>query len=91
MGWFSGLVGGGIGAIIAGPFGAIIGVAIGSSIGNAGQGGLAAGRGRMFEAQQRQALFFTAAYSIACRWGSTHRLNLFKTLDAMRLKYETSM
>ena len=64
MGWFSGIVGGGIGAMIAGPFGAIIGAAIGSSIGNAGQGGLSAGRGRLFDAQQRQALFFTAAYSM---------------------------
>ena len=64
MGWFSTIVGGGIGAMIAGPFGAIIGAAIGSSFGIAGQGGLASGRGRMFEAQQRQALFFTAAYSM---------------------------
>jgi DnaJ like chaperone protein len=64
MGWFSTIVGGGIGAIIAGPFGALIGAAIGSSLGNAKQGAIGSGRGRQFESQQRQALFFTAAFSM---------------------------
>jgi DnaJ like chaperone protein len=64
MGWFSTIIGGGIGAVIAGPFGAIIGAAIGSSLGNAGQGAISSGRGQIFEAQQRQALFFTAAFSM---------------------------
>lgn len=64
MGWFSGLIGGGIGALIAGPFGAVIGAAIGSTLGNSGRGTIASGHGRLFEAQQRQALFFTAAYSM---------------------------
>lgn len=64
MGWLSAVIGGGIGALIAGPFGAIIGASIGSSLGNAGQGSIASGRGSLFESQQRQALFFTAAYSM---------------------------
>jgi DnaJ like chaperone protein len=64
MGWFSTVIGGGIGAVIAGPFGAIIGAAIGSSIGNAGQRTIGAGRGQIFETQKRQALFFTAAFSM---------------------------
>jgi DnaJ like chaperone protein len=64
MGWFSTIVGGGIGAIIAGPFGAIIGATIGSSFGNAKQGAIGSGRGQKFESEQRQALFFTAAFSM---------------------------
>ncbi|NOR50808.1 MAG: molecular chaperone DjlA, partial [Desulfuromonadales bacterium] len=64
MGWFSTIIGGGIGAIIAGPFGAIIGASIGSSLGNAKQRSLGSGRGQQFESQQRQALFFTAAFSM---------------------------
>ena len=64
MGWFSTIIGGGIGAVVAGPFGAIIGAAIGSSLGNAGQGNITSGRGQLFQAQQRQALFFTAAFSM---------------------------
>ncbi len=68
MGWFSGIIGGGIGAMIAGPFGAIIGAAIGSSIGGNSsnlQGGYAApGAGGFSDTQRRQALFFTAAFSM---------------------------
>ena len=64
MGWFSTIIGGGIGALIAGPFGAIIGAAIGSTLGNAGQGLIGSGQGIRFEAEQRQALFFTAAFSM---------------------------
>jgi DnaJ like chaperone protein len=60
MSWLSGIIGGGLGAMIAGPFGALIGAAIGASMG-AGQQ-LTAGRGN--PAQQRQALFFTAAFSM---------------------------
>lgn len=67
MGWLSGIIGGGIGAVIAGPFGAIIGAAIGSSMGGGQQqqsGGYAQ-QGRVsFEAQRRQAVFFTAAFSM---------------------------
>jgi hypothetical protein len=35
MGWFSGVIGGGLGAMLAGPFGAIIGAAIGAGMENA--------------------------------------------------------
>lgn len=65
MGWLSGLIGGGIGALIAGPFGALIGAALGASMGSGGnqlnRGGLGGG---MRQAQQRQLLFFTAAFSM---------------------------
>jgi len=68
MGWLSGIIGGGIGAMIAGPFGAIIGAAIGANMGgsrstleSARVGGLPGG---FNEAQRRQMLFFTAAFSM---------------------------
>ncbi len=62
MGWFSGLVGGGLGAMIAGPFGAIIGAAIGAGMGNRQN---MQGRQIGFDSVQRnQAIFFTAAYSM---------------------------
>ncbi len=62
MSWLSGIIGGGIGAMIAGPFGAIIGAAIGAGMGN-GQS-LPKQLGGINPAQQRQAIFFTAAYSM---------------------------
>lgn len=67
MGWLSGIIGGGIGAVIAGPFGAVIGAAIGSSMGAQRQvenGGFAQQGKTTFEAQRRQAIFFTAAFSM---------------------------
>ena len=60
MGWLSGIIGGGLGAMIAGPFGALIGAAIGASMG----GGQHLQGGGINPVQQRQALFFTAAYSM---------------------------
>ncbi len=63
MSWLSGIIGGGIGAMIAGPFGAIIGAAIGAGMGGNGQA-LPVPGGGMNQAQQRQAIFFTAAYSM---------------------------
>ncbi len=62
MGWLSGVIGGGLGAMIAGPFGAIIGAAIGASMGNSQS--LPGNSGGFNQTQQRQALFFTAAYSM---------------------------
>ncbi len=66
MSWLSGIIGGGLGAMIAGPFGAIIGAAIGASMGNTqtlpGRSGH--GVGGFNQAQQRQAIFFTAAFSM---------------------------
>lgn len=62
MGWLSGVIGGGLGAMIAGPFGAIMGAAIGSSMG--GSKNPAAGRIGYNQSQQRQAIFFTAAFSM---------------------------
>lgn len=65
MGWLSGIIGGGLGAMIAGPFGAVIGAAIGAGMGNAQ--GLPQGQGRpsgFNQTQQRQAIFFTAAFSM---------------------------
>lgn len=62
MGWLSGVIGGGLGAIIAGPFGAIMGAAIGAGMGKSKQG--APGLGRFDQSQQRQAIFFTAAFSM---------------------------
>jgi len=65
MGWLSGLIGGGIGAMLGGPFGAIIGAAIGASMGGgtqvANRGGFG---GQINQQQQRQMLFFTAAFSM---------------------------
>ncbi len=66
MGWFSGIVGGGIGAMLAGPFGAVIGAAIGASMGGGQgrpqlEGGYSGGIG---QTQQRQMIFFTAAFSM---------------------------
>lgn len=63
MGWLSGIIGGGIGAMIAGPFGALIGAAIGASVGG-GEQPMLQGGGRINPVQQRQALFFTAAFSM---------------------------
>lgn len=66
MGWLSGIIGGGLGALIAGPFGALIGAAIGASVGGGRQqvmqgGGFTA---HSLDEQRRQALFFTAAFSM---------------------------
>jgi DnaJ like chaperone protein len=62
MSWLSGLIGGGIGAMIAGPFGAIIGAAIGANMGGGTQKpGISIG---FSNAQRKQALFFTAAFSM---------------------------
>ncbi len=61
MSWLSGIIGGGIGAMIAGPFGAVIGAALGASFGGGGSGGTQIG---FSESQRRQALFFTAAFSM---------------------------
>jgi DnaJ like chaperone protein len=62
MGWLSGIIGGGVGAMVAGPFGAIIGAAIGAGFGKnqerTHQGA------RLHQSEQRQALFFTAAFSM---------------------------
>ena len=60
MGWLSGIIGGGLGALIAGPFGALIGAAIGASMGSGQQ----LQTTRINPVQQRQALFFTAAFSM---------------------------
>ncbi len=62
MGWLSGIIGGGIGAMIAGPFGAVIGAALGSSIGNSGSP--SGGHMGISATQRKQALFFTAAFSM---------------------------
>ncbi len=62
MGWLSGVIGGGLGAMIAGPFGAIMGAAIGSSMGSSRNS--TAGRIGTNQSQQRQAIFFTAAFSM---------------------------
>jgi DnaJ like chaperone protein len=62
MGWLSGIIGGGLGAMIAGPFGAIIGAAIGAGMGN--RQNLQSSHRGIDPAQQRQAIFFTAAYSM---------------------------
>ncbi|WP_020678346.1 co-chaperone DjlA [Geopsychrobacter electrodiphilus] len=62
MSWLSGIIGGGIGAMIAGPFGALIGAAIGA---NMGGGNTQPGNSIGFSnAQRKQALFFTAAFSM---------------------------
>ena len=63
MGWISGIIGGGVGAMIAGPLGAIIGAAIGAGMGG-GQQLQQKGGFRLNQTEQRQALFFTAAYSM---------------------------
>ncbi|WP_321366600.1 co-chaperone DjlA [uncultured Desulfuromusa sp.] len=62
MGWLSGVIGGGLGAMIAGPFGAIMGAAIGASMGNSQK--IPQTRGGFNPSQQRQAIFFTAAFSM---------------------------
>lgn len=62
MSWLSGIIGGGIGAMIAGPFGAIIGAAIGSTVG--AQRSTSGSRIGYSEAQRKQAIFFTAAFSM---------------------------
>jgi DnaJ like chaperone protein len=62
MSWLSGIIGGGIGALIAGPFGAMIGAAIGANLGGSSsrQGSQIA----FSDSQRKQALFFTAAFSM---------------------------
>ncbi|MCD6527812.1 MAG: co-chaperone DjlA [Desulfuromonas sp.] len=63
MSWLSGVIGGGLGAMIAGPFGAVIGAALGAGMGNTQ--GLPQGRtGGFNQSQQRQTIFFTAAFSM---------------------------
>lgn len=62
MGWVSGIIGGGLGAMVAGPIGAVIGAAIGASMGGGQQ--LQPGPGGINQTQQRQAIFFTAAFSM---------------------------
>jgi len=62
MSWLSGIIGGGIGAMIAGPFGAIIGAAIGSNMG--GQKAATGSSIGFSGAERRQAIFFTAAFSM---------------------------
>ena len=62
MSWLSGIIGGGIGAMIAGPFGAVIGAALGASFG--GNGNPQGNRIGFSDAQRKQALFFTAAFSM---------------------------
>ncbi len=61
MSWLSGIIGGGIGAMIAGPFGAVIGAALGSSMGSSSSAGSRIG---FSDKQRKQALFFTAAFSM---------------------------
>ena len=62
MGWISGLIGGSLGAMVAGPIGAIIGAAIGAGMGGGQQ--LQPAGYRVNQTQQRQAIFFTAAFSM---------------------------
>jgi len=62
VGWISGIIGGGLGAMIAGPIGAIIGATIGAGMG--GQTLPQSGPGGINQTQQRQAIFFTAAFSM---------------------------
>jgi len=62
MSWLSGIIGGGIGAMIAGPFGAMIGAAIGANMG--GNSNPQGSRIGFSDAQRKQALFFTAAFSM---------------------------
>ena len=62
MGWLSGIIGGGIGAMIAGPFGAMIGAAIGANLG--GSGSQQGNQITFSDSQRKQALFFTAAFSM---------------------------
>ncbi|MDT8418821.1 MAG: co-chaperone DjlA [Desulfuromonadales bacterium] len=62
MSWLSGIIGGGIGAMIAGPFGAIIGAAIGSSMG--GQQAASGSHIGYTDTERKQAIFFTAAFSM---------------------------
>jgi len=63
MGWLSGVIGGGLGAMIGGPFGAVMGAAIGASMGGGTQGRSLSKSG-FNPTQQRQAIFFTAAFSM---------------------------
>lgn len=63
MGWLSGIIGGGLGAAIAGPFGAVIGAAIGAGVGK-NQRVPQSGGAPLHQSQQRQAIFFTAAFSM---------------------------
>ena len=63
MGWLSGIIGGSLGAMIAGPIGAVIGAALGAGMGGAQS--LPQGQAGGFnQSQQRQAIFFTAAFSM---------------------------
>ena len=63
MSWLSGIIGGGIGAMIAGPFGAMIGAAIGANMGGSGSSPQGSRIG-FSDSQRKQALFFTAAFSM---------------------------
>lgn len=62
MGWISGIIGGSLGAMVAGPIGAVIGAAIGAGISGGQQ--IQTGPGGINQTQQRQAIFFTAAFSM---------------------------
>ena len=62
MGWLSGVIGGGLGAMIAGPFGAVMGAALGASMGGGQRQGMSPAG--FNHSQQKQAIFFTAAFSM---------------------------
>ena len=65
MGWLSGVIGGGLGAMIAGPVGAVMGAALGASMGGGNSNAMRQARhGGFNQPQQRQAIFFTAAFSM---------------------------
>jgi len=64
MGWFSAIVGGGLGAMIAGPFGAIIGAALGAGVGSGRKAISVTGPGGFSETNRKQMIFFTAAFSM---------------------------
>ncbi len=66
MGWLSGVIGGGLGAMIAGPFGAVMGAALGASMGGGAQN-QSMGKSGFNQSQQRQAIFFTAAFSMVAK------------------------
>ena len=65
MGWLSGVIGGGLGAMIGGPFGAVMGAALGASMGGGQRPGLSPSG--FNQSQQRQAIFFTAAFSMVAK------------------------
>lgn len=63
MGWIGGLIGGGIGAMFGGPFGALLGAALGTSMSSGTSG--AKNRPPLGQQEQKQAIFFTAGFSMA--------------------------